>query len=84
MGEDDAPAGLGEVLGVDPLAHAELGLAVANVPRPELVAVGGVGGLAAGEGDELIERQGRQKVVAVGAVDPVEEKRLLAHRCLLV
>ena len=63
--------------------HAELGLAVANVPRPKLVAVGGVGGLAAGEGDELIERQGRQKVVAVGAVDPVEEKRLLAHGCLL-
>lgn len=75
--EDDAPAGLGQVLGIDALADAEvLGVFVALLVA-QLGQVLGAG-LAADQAGQVRGRHRRQGVVAGVAVDAVEVEKVVA------
>ena len=71
VGEDDPPAGLIQLLGVDPFLDAQCFFGLLVVPEAELVQVLRLR-FAPNERRQLGPRHGRQAVVAGGAVDAVE------------
>lgn len=85
VGEEHAPAGGGEVPGVDALGGPEVLDLRRRVQRPRLRAGLGIGLLAAGEGQHLLRGHRRQEVAAAGRVDAVEHEALVClfrHLCL--
>jgi hypothetical protein len=79
VGEDGAPAGFRQTLGVDAFHGSEVRLADALPPPPDLLDLLGIELGAAGDGRDFLGGETGAAGISIGAVDAVETELFEGH-----